>query len=144
MSVALKETVIIIAVFLWIGFVSAISFMEAWLKFRAPGVNLSLGLGIGRVVFNALNKVECFFAIFLVAGFLSIGRFQITPEKFWIIAPVLILTLQTLWMLPALDQRAKMHLKGQNVPRSSLHFYYVAFEVIKVISLFIFGINQFK
>ena len=26
------------ASFVWLGFVGAISFMEAWLKFRAPGV----------------------------------------------------------------------------------------------------------
>lgn len=28
------------AVFLWISFVCAISFMEAWLKFRAPGITV--------------------------------------------------------------------------------------------------------
>lgn len=30
-------------IFLWIGFVLAISFMEAWLKFQAPGITLALG-----------------------------------------------------------------------------------------------------
>ncbi|HQO86046.1 MAG TPA: hypothetical protein PKX84_00190, partial [Bacteroidia bacterium] len=48
----------LIASTLWIGFVSAISFMEAWLKFRAPGITIPLGLGIGRLVFNVLNKIE--------------------------------------------------------------------------------------
>jgi hypothetical protein len=42
----------------WLGMVLAISFLEAPLKFRAPGVTLALGLGIGRVVFAALNRVE--------------------------------------------------------------------------------------
>jgi uncharacterized membrane protein (DUF485 family) len=42
----------LICVFLCIGFVGAISFMEAWIKFRAPGVTLSIGLGIGKLVFG--------------------------------------------------------------------------------------------
>ena len=58
-----KMPIALICTFLWIGFVCAISFMEAWLKFRAPGITVPLGLGIGRLVFNALNKVELVFAI---------------------------------------------------------------------------------
>ncbi len=46
------------AVFIWLGMVLAISFLEAPLKFRAPGVSLPIGLGIGRLVFRALNAVE--------------------------------------------------------------------------------------
>ena len=39
----------------WLGMVVAISFLEALLKFRAPRVTLPVGLGIGRLVFKALN-----------------------------------------------------------------------------------------
>ena len=49
---------------LWLGFVLAISFMEAPLKFRAPGVSRSQALAVGQVVFRALNLVE---SIFLLA-----------------------------------------------------------------------------
>lgn len=42
----------------WVGLVCAISFMEAWLKFQAPGVTLTIGLSIGMKVFTALNRVE--------------------------------------------------------------------------------------
>jgi len=42
----------IAATFVWLGMVLAISFLEAPLKFRAPGVTLQIGLGIGRVVFR--------------------------------------------------------------------------------------------
>jgi hypothetical protein len=45
-------------IFVWLGMVLAISFLEAPLKFRAPGVTLSIGLGIGRLVFRALNAAE--------------------------------------------------------------------------------------
>jgi uncharacterized membrane protein (DUF485 family) len=66
MTAATKDPLAFAVIYLWIGFVCAISFMEAWLKFRAPGVNLQIGLGIGRLVFNALNKVEWVFAIALM------------------------------------------------------------------------------
>ena len=47
----------------WLGMVLAISFLEAPLRFRAAGVTLALGLGIGRLVFAALNRVEAVLAI---------------------------------------------------------------------------------
>lgn len=47
---------IIPCIFLWLGFVCAISFMEAWLKFRAPHVTLVIGLSIGRLIFSALKN----------------------------------------------------------------------------------------
>ncbi|MFV0266780.1 MAG: hypothetical protein ACK5HT_06560, partial [Draconibacterium sp.] len=60
----------IAAVFIWIGFVGAISFMEAWLKFRAPGITVALGLGIGRLVFQVLNKIEMVLAVVVIVTFL--------------------------------------------------------------------------
>jgi hypothetical protein len=52
----------------WLGMVLAISFLEAPLKFRAPGITLALGLGIGRLVFAALNRVEVVLAVVIVIG----------------------------------------------------------------------------
>jgi hypothetical protein len=49
--------------FVWLGMVTAISFVEAPLKFRAPGVTLPIGLGIGRLVFRALNIAELTLAV---------------------------------------------------------------------------------
>lgn len=70
MNLFVKYPMAIAAVFMWIGFVGAISSMEAWLKFRAPGITLPLGLGIGRLVFNALNKVELVLAVIIITGML--------------------------------------------------------------------------
>lgn len=53
-------------VFVWLGMVLAISFVEAPLKFRAPGVMLQIGLGIGRLVFRALNATEMALAVALL------------------------------------------------------------------------------
>ena len=53
---------------LWLGMVLAISFLEAPLKFRAPGLDLRVGLAIGRLVFRALNAVEVVLAVVVLAG----------------------------------------------------------------------------
>lgn len=129
------------SIFLWIGFVGAISFMEAWLKFRAPGVTLPLGLGIGSLIFSALNKVEWVLAIIVALDLFWFNRTGIdTPRLFFLIALV-ILVLQTLWLLPALDARVPLYQQGVEVPASPLHFYYVGIETIKVICLFVTGIH---
>jgi len=141
---SVKEPVIVVATFVWIGFVCAISFMEAWLKFRAPGMNLQLGLGIGRLVFNALNKVELVMAVAILVNLL----FSKSPYNEWqnlfFVVPLVILLLQTFYLLPALDQRAGVIISGDNVAPSSLHFYYVGMEAVKVVSLIIYGIRLFK
>src|SRR3954467_7605999 len=54
--------------FVWLGMVLAISFLEAPLKFRAPGVTIPLGLGIGRLVFRVLNLVEAVLAAAVVVA----------------------------------------------------------------------------
>lgn len=133
--------------FLWTGFVCAISFMEAWLKFRAPGITRSLGLGIGRLVFSALNKVEWFFGLVLVSCYFLFEQKMPLTGSICYFAPLFILILQTVWLLPALDTRAELHMKGIPVPRSYLHFYYVIIELVKVVFLICSGmflLNQFE
>lgn len=133
------------SVFLWIGFVCAISFMEAWLKFRAPGVTLPLGLGIGSLVFKALNKVEWVFAILMAIDLFLLHRgIRINPPRILFLIALLILIIQTLWLLPALDARIPLYQQGMEVPSSPLHFYYVGIEAVKVVCLFLMGIHFLK
>lgn len=122
---------------IWLGFVGAISFMEAWLKFKAPGIDIPLGLGIGRLVFNALNKVEWVCLVLIVIQFSVHHRFATTNQ--WISAAILLIILlaQTFWLLPILDSRAELIINHQPLPPSNFHFYYVALEITKVSVLFI-------
>ncbi len=140
MKIKTEQRLAIICTFVWIGFICAISFMEAWLKFRAPGVTLPIGLGIGRLVFAAMNKVE-----WVLALVIFISQFRIARRLNWVyIGILLILLLQTIWLLPALDARAQMYIDSKVVPSSYLHFYYVIAEGLKFIALFVFGIRLFK
>ncbi len=135
-----KQNLIIIPiVFTWIGFVCAISFMEAWLKFQAPGITIPLGLGIGRLVFQALNKVEwvCLFSITSI--------YLISPKTKWsssiILLLIAILLTQTFYLLPFLGQRATAIIAGHIEAPSTLHIVYIISEVVKVVCLFLLGIN---
>ncbi len=140
------SAVAVAAIFTWLGMVAAISFIEAPLKFRAPGVTLQIGLGIGRLVFRALNIAEAILAVAIVVAFdLRLGPDVVgrrgrrrrrrsgraTPRG----APA---------AHPTLGCRA-----GHPEPlaptgtgkRSRIHYAYVALELVKVVALLAAGIS---
>lgn len=132
-------TAVAVAVtFVWLGMVLAISFLEAPLKFRAPNVTLQIGLGIGRLVFRALNTVEVAFALVVVAIVVA-GP---TPARVAaaIFAAVAALAVQLVAVRPRLTRRSDQVLAGSTAPRSRAHYVYVVFEVAKVIALIVAGI----
>src|SRR5690625_1468915 len=58
----------------WLGLIIGISFIEAPLKFTAPGITIPLGLGIGRRVFLAMNIVEVALGLVLLVALIAIWR----------------------------------------------------------------------
>ncbi|MBF6386086.1 hypothetical protein IU444_18305 [Nocardia farcinica] len=118
---------------LWLGMVVAISFLEAPLKFRAPGITVPLGLGIGRIVFKALNTVEAVLAVLLVLACLVLG--PATAVWVWLGVAVAVLAVQILVVRPPLSRRSDRVLAGEELPRSTAHYYYIALEVAKVVTL---------
>ena len=119
--------------FVWLGMVLAISFLEAPLKFRAPGVDLRTGLAIGRLVFRALNSVELVLAAGLVAAILA-ARPPVTSRLGAGVA-VLALAIQLVAVRPRLTRRSDQILAGQPAPRSASHYSYIAVEVVKAAAL---------
>jgi hypothetical protein len=115
--------------FTWLGMVLAISFLEAPLKFRAPGVTVPLGLGIGRIVFRALNRVEL---LLLVAAVVAVALAPRPALVGVVAALVVLLGVQLGLVRPALNQRSDRVLAGEDLPRSRGHLVYVALEVAKV------------
>ncbi|CAL2068717.1 MULTISPECIES: hypothetical protein [Streptomyces] len=125
--------------FVWLGMVLAISFLEAPLKFRAPGVTVPVGLGIGRLVFRALNTVEAVFAVVVIVA-VAVGA---APA--WIIGPTaaaaVLLLAQLAAVRPYLNRRSDRVLAGEKLPRSRSHLWYVALELLKVAALLALGIG---
>ena len=125
--------------FFWAGFVCSISFMEAWLKFRAPGVTLPVGLSIGKLIFTALNRMEWVFVLFLVLRL--IPRVRDFSSKFISLYGVvlLILIVQTFLLLPELNKRAEIIIAGSTPGESSVHMLFGAAEIVKVVLLLFLG-----
>ena len=123
----------IAATFVWLGMVLAISFLEAPLKFRAPGVTLQIGLGIGRLVFRALNICEVLLAVTVVVAVWAGGAGTLGVAA--VAVAVVMLAVQIVAVRPALTRRSDQVLAGAEGPRSHAHVVYVGLEMVKVIAL---------
>jgi len=126
----------------WMGFFMAISFMEAPVKFTAPGLSMAQGLQIGKMVFGALNLCEwVFLAGIVITCFVKKPR---RMEGRLIAAAALVLALETFWLLPVLGADADRIIHGQMVTGHSLHWCYVALELIKAPLLLFTGITGLR
>ncbi|WP_242887606.1 hypothetical protein [Actinomadura litoris] len=126
--------------FLWLGMVLGISFLEAPLKFRAPGVTIPIGLGIGRVVFRALNLAEIALAA-AVAVAVAVGG-PPAPVAAATAAVAVLLAVQLGAVRPRLTRRSDRVLAGEtDLPRSRDHLYYIGLEAAKVVLLVVLGIT---
>jgi hypothetical protein len=126
-------------VFTWLGMVLAISFLEAPLKFRAPGVDLKVGLGIGRLVFRALNTIEVGFAAVLAVT-LIVGD---VPYRVLIpcLCAIALIAFQVVVIRPPLTRRSDRVIAGEQAPRSHAHHVYIGAELLKVAALLAAGIS---
>lgn len=132
------SAVAVAVTFVWLGMVLAISFVEAPLKFRAPNVTLQIGLGIGRLVFRALNTVEVAFALLIVAIVAS----RPTPARVTVAFTIAIaaLAVQLIAVRPGLTRRSDRVLAGLDGSRSHAHYVYVGLEAVKTVALLVAGI----
>jgi hypothetical protein len=121
------------SVFVWLGMVLGISFLEAPLKFRAPGVTVQIGLGIGRIVFRALNIAEA--ALAATAVIAALISETPAPVLAALATAVVILLIQLAAIRPVLNKRSNRVLAGETGNRSHAHLYYVAAEALKVAAL---------
>ncbi|MGQ8336295.1 hypothetical protein ACUNWD_07055 [Sunxiuqinia sp. A32] len=128
----------------WAGFVSSISFLEAWLKFRADGVTREIGLSIGSLVFTVLNRIE------LAVLSIGWGFFYLLYRRNLLKRPALIrlfglitiiLMSQTFWLLPQLLQRAEQIIAGYEPADSPVHLIFILFEAVKLILLITLSIK---
>lgn len=118
---------------LWIGVLLGVSFLATPIKFAAPSLELPVALDVGRHTFALFNRIELGLAVALLAAVIAGVR-----RRNAIVALVLILVLlalESVWLLPALDARAEMIMQGQVPPPSALHTFYVGAEAIKLLCL---------
>lgn len=127
------------ATFGWSGMVLAISFLEAPLKFRAPGVTIPIGLAIGRLVFRALNLAEVVLVAVVITAVVVGGASGVIALLAALVA--LLLLVQLTVIRPRLNRRSDRVLAGEDLPRSRGHLHYVAAETVKIIALLCLGVS---
>jgi hypothetical protein len=94
----------------WLGFILAISWMEAWVKFKAPLLPKYIALDVGRHVFKALNVVETVFLFTLwmlplVGGSASSMNSVRTVQDFHLLS--ILVLFEVFIVTPLLTDRAK-------------------------------------
>jgi hypothetical protein len=140
---------------LWVGFLLAISFMEAWVKFKAPLLLRHIAVDVGRHIFEALNVVE--FILMFTLWCLRCNRTVVFSTilavctailcfEILIVTPILT-NLAKFRIIQAMGEDEKHHtvisqLKqevfGLTPAKPYWHFIYILLECIKVICLLIF------
>lgn len=111
-----------------LGAIIAISFLEAPLKFLAPGVTIPIGLGIGRLVFTALNVLAGVVLLVLTvvnvrarAGRAALGILG----SIWVVFLVEVAVIR-----PVLNQRSDMVIAGAESPGTNwAHYAYIVADV---------------
>jgi len=118
--------------------------MESWLKFQAPNITTEIGLGIGKLVFGALNIMEFVFMVIITSNYIVLFKKRKLQLSSAFLIVITIVLLQTFWLLPTLSQRAELIIQNVQVQKSNFHVVYVLLEIIKTICLFYFGTNLLK
>ena len=117
----------------WAGMLIGISFLATPAKFLAPSLTLPVALDVGRQTFGLFSLVEIVFGFVLVAA-----AFVTRHERRVLIVAVLVGTcvaLEVVWLLPVLDARVEIILRGGTPEESRLHSLYIVFESAKLLLL---------
>lgn len=118
---------------LWLGLIIGISLIEAPLKFAAPGITIELGLGIGRLVFAAMNIVEVVLFLVLAAACIKRG----VGVRFAQVVSALgaVLAIKVAVIRPLLNRRTDEVLAGTSDGGSLTHYFYIAADGILILLL---------
>lgn len=113
----------------WLGLLVGVSFIATPVKFAAPSLELGPALDVGRVTFGLFSRIEWGLAALsaLTVAFAGLPRGRAAA----VAALVVMLALQALWLLPALDDRVVAIIAGQFPPPSVHHTVYAGLEAAK-------------
>jgi hypothetical protein len=97
----------------WFSFILAISFMEAWVRYKAPLLRKNIAVDVGRYVFASLNAVE-----FGLAGAFWITRYTKGSSNSSILPAVatVVLLFLSCFLLPLIFIRAKQKIVNEAAP----------------------------
>lgn len=124
-------------IMLWAGILIGVSFLAAPAKFNAATLTLPVAMDVGRQEFGTLSVAE----IALAAVTLALAAYARAERTIWYALAIAagVVILQALWLLPVLDARAEMIIRGETPPSAPWHTLYIAIEILKLLALLIGG-----
>ena len=137
-----EARILLIPAVLWLGVLIGASFLATQVKIQAPSLDLPTALEVGRVTFALLTRVEWgLWALVAFAAALSRTR-----AGGWTLVIVLavILMVQSVWLLPVLDERIGRIIAGEAPPPSAHHLIYVIAEGLKALGLILLSAVAFR
>lgn len=136
MSVSMVDTTLPRLFTMWAGVATGVAFLATPAKFLAPSLSLPVALDVGRHTFAVYNRFELALAAGLLLLVLLARRWRWLPA---LAAPGLVVVLQAVWLIPALDARVGLILAGRTPPPSLLHQLYIGAEALKISALLVVG-----
>lgn len=125
----------------WVGMVLGVSGLATPIKFQAISLTLPVALDVGQTTFAAFNRLEWLLSFVLVLS-VAISRPTLRSIAVYVtVGIVLIVLLQTLWLLPALDLRVQAVIAGEALPPSAFHNLYIVAEGLKLVGLITIGLG---
>lgn len=123
----------VVILLLWAGMILGISFLESWAKFRAPSLTRAIGLDVGRTVFQYFHQAQACITLLVIA--LSIAAGVSLEASLLLIGLLFIFSIQSLWLLPHLNERVRVIIGGGEPSPSYAHLFYGIIELMKLVML---------
>lgn len=115
---------------LWLGLLIGVSFLATPVKFVVMDLTLPVALQVGAATFALFTKVEwALAALALAIG--AAGRGQSRAFLALAAALAVVVTVQAIWLLPALDARVAEIVAGNAPAPSPHHAFYAGLELFK-------------
>ncbi len=134
----MRRVLLPVTLLFWAGVVFGVAYVAAPAVFTAASVTRQVGIDATRHSFTLLNRAEI-----VLAGLSLLLLLRSAAGRIAISATVLacaIVALETLWMLPTLDRRADIVMRGAEPPPSPVHTLYVVGDSVKVLALLAGGV----
>jgi hypothetical protein len=126
----LMEIVCLLMPSLWAGLLVGVSFIAMPAMFRAPSLTLPVALDVGRTTFARWNAIE-----WLLLGMMALTMVFTRPGVFAVasagVLDILFL-IQSMILLPALNNRAATIIAGKKPPLASDRLLYITIDVLKL------------
>ncbi|MBO9701410.1 MAG: hypothetical protein J7604_14470 [Sporocytophaga sp.] len=142
--VTVKYPIVLMSVFLWLGFVFALDFLEIWIEFKPSIVSIPIDSFLSELIYNTMTNLEWFFVLLIIGTTYYTSIEEVFPLYSLFIIPFLILSIQTSKVFSYVNNDFVIFIIGRNSYYLNSSICYFALEGIKILCLLAFGLKLFR